>query len=430
MQPRCLLAVRRAGNIFIHECSLSPQNHILWQRGSVRAFSAKTNTGVTISQSRLTQFLEAEMLHLRTGFTPPAANQALGTVLRLETLSQEEIINTLVEDVPRHYAHCIGCLDVLTGTPSSPSSMLAMESLEDSLGASMSSSNNQLMLVRELYRESFRALREFKRSKLAGDDIAAFSSLVSDLTDKHLNAIPKIAAGIIDLQHRSDCDSVDFTTKMETFLDGFFLSRVYTEMLMRQYRLVSENKSVLAQDVSLKELCKKAFQEAAKHSGTYYQGNVLDNAAFDGMDVRFNGLSLYVYYILFEIAKNSLKAYKKNKIDPCWSTRPMRFTCAMDDVDCAVRITDYAGGISRSHLPHLWTYAYSSTPPMYAKDGTLHKHDIPKGYVRSPLAGWGCGLPMSRLYAGFMGGSVDVNVLPGIGTDVFVNFSREVRQIV
>jgi signal transduction histidine kinase len=39
-----------------------------------------------------------------------------------------------------------------------------------------------------------------------------------------------------------------------------------------------------------------------------------------------------------------------------------------------------------------------------------------------PIAGLGFGLPMSRVYAKYFGGSLDIRSVCGIGADVFVEF--------
>jgi pyruvate dehydrogenase kinase 2/3/4 len=42
----------------------------------------------------------------------------------------------------------------------------------------------------------------------------------------------------------------------------------------------------------------------------------------------------------------------------------------------------------------------------------------------SPLAGLGCGLPLSRNYARFFGGDINVMSMEGYGTDSFIYLHR------
>jgi len=48
----------------------------------------------------------------------------------------------------------------------------------------------------------------------------------------------------------------------------------------------------------------------------------------------------------------------------------------------------------------------------------------PEAISVSPLAGLGCGLPLSRLYARHLGGSVELQTMPRCGTDVYVYINR------
>lgn len=42
----------------------------------------------------------------------------------------------------------------------------------------------------------------------------------------------------------------------------------------------------------------------------------------------------------------------------------------------------------------------------------------------SPLAGFGCGLPLSRLYASYLGGKLDILSLPFHGSDAYLYLNR------
>merc|ERR1711924_267215 len=92
-----------------------------------------------------------------------------------------------------------------------------------------------------------------------------------------------------------------------------------------------------------------------------------------------------------------------------------------------MRISDGGGGFPREEKERIWDYLYSTAEPVIT-DGVLYK----KGKTRAanarqellsaggPLAGFGVGLPVSRLYAAYLGGELDVVSLPGLGTDAFL----------
>ena len=67
-------------------------------------------------------------------------------------------------------------------------------------------------------------------------------------------------------------------------------------------------------------------------------------------------------------------------------------------------MSDEGGGIPRSGLPRIWTYLYSTAEsPLPELDDTNEGEDSP-----AVLAGYGYGLPISRLYARYFGGDLQV----------------------
>lgn len=72
-----------------------------------------------------------------------------------------------------------------------------------------------------------------------------------------------------------------------------------------------------------------------------------------------------------------------------------------------MQVSDEGGGIPRSGLPRIWTYLYSTAEsPLPELDDTNEGEDSP-----AVLAGYGYGLPISRLYARYFGGDLQVGIL-------------------
>ena len=87
---------------------------------------------------------------------------------------------------------------------------------------------------------------------------------------------------------------------------------------------------------------------------------------------------------------------------------------------CAVQVSDEGGGIPRSGMPRIWTYLYSTAEsPMEAMELESEGADGP-----AALAGYGYGLPISRLYARYFGGDLQVISMEGYGTDAYLHLSR------
>lgn len=74
------------------------------------------------------------------------------------------------------------------------------------------------------------------------------------------------------------------------------------------------------------------------------------------------------------------------------------------------------GGIPRSKLDLLFQYMYSTAPEPSRSD-----------CISAPLAGYGYGLPLSRLYARYFQGDLMLSSVEGYGTDahIFLKVSME-----
>ena len=74
-----------------------------------------------------------------------------------------------------------------------------------------------------------------------------------------------------------------------------------------------------------------------------------------------------------------------------------------------LKMSDRGGGIPRSQMDYLFKYMYSTAPQPSKSDA----HTV-------PLAGYGYGLPISRLYARYLHGDLVLLSCEGYGTDAVV----------
>ena len=170
----------------------------------------------------------------------------------------------------------------------------------------------------------------------------------------------------------------------------------------------------------------------------------------------------HLHHMLFELVKNSLRAVNDRFEDDESGAEapPVRLVVAEGDEDITLKVSDEGGGIPRSGLPRIWTYLYSTArSPLddmekegEGDDGPAvlgelreererggrekerakskeeeRKNSPPPSKKKKKLqtfkinaAGYGYGLPISRLYARYFGG--DLQIISMEGENGFCSF--------
>ena len=109
-------------------------------------------------------------------------------------------------------------------------------------------------------------------------------------------------------------------------------------------------------------------------------------------DLTFLYVPGHLSHIVFELLKNSLRAvverYGPDKED---SYPPIKVIVVEGKEDITIKISDEGGGIPRSAVPLIWTYMYT-TMEGQGLDQNFNDSDF-----KAPMAGFGYGLPLSRL---------------------------------
>lgn len=81
----------------------------------------------------------------------------------------------------------------------------------------------------------------------------------------------------------------------------------------------------------------------------------------------------------------------------------------------SLKLADSGIGMHRAELRRAWSYFYSSMPQRPESED-----DVTAFHQGQALAGFGFGLPTSRALARYFSGDLDINSLPGRGTDLYI----------
>ncbi|CAE7418546.1 PDK, partial [Symbiodinium microadriaticum] len=276
----------------------------------------------------------------------------------------------------------------------------------------------ELVEVHRLYSENFKDIRLVD---LDMEDLEPFTSVIETIKGRMKEVIPMLATSMRNLQQAEGYPEREIVQ----WLDSFFLSRIGTEMLTSQYMACTKPEAqarrrsrvgVVDYACDPVSICEQAARHARKLCKQHFADDadvdisVVSSSAASTFDlesrIRFPYVPNYLFYIMVELLKNSARATVEARQESPQKKRSIVITVGADPSQVAIRVLDQAGGIPFSVADRVWSYMYSTA----TKGGRNFNEQ------GTPLAGYGVGLPLSRLYARYLGGSLHLQSLPGVGT--------------
>lgn len=118
----------------------------------------------------------------------------------------------------------------------------------------------------------------------------------------------------------------------------------------------------------------------------------------------------HLYLIFFEIFKNSLRATVESHGELNDDLPPVRLTLQPDGERIVINIHDEGGGMSPEQMAHAMQF--------FSTSAVLNEMSLYQGAHSSPLAGFGFGLGMARVYTEYFGGTMELTSKEGKGTTV------------
>ena len=210
------------------------------------------------------------------------------------------------------------------------------------------------------------------------------------------------------------------------------------------------------------ELTAKAYGPKVKIPKIILQGH---------LDTTFPYIPSHIEYIIGELLRNSIQAVVEQLPPSSAEPPPIEVLICEAAQHVIIRVSDRGGGVDRDILPYLWSFAkgprrskrlhnlgqvprlkatmqemqYSSNPPStqsFPDEGIAHPGMAPPSSAssrgkdtphtsslssftsRPPDLRLGIGLPMSKIYAEYWAGSLELHSLEGYGCDTFLQISR------
>uniref|UniRef100_A0A1I8BTA0 Protein-serine/threonine kinase n=1 Tax=Meloidogyne hapla TaxID=6305 RepID=A0A1I8BTA0_MELHA len=255
--------------------------------------------------------------------------------------------------------------------------------------------------VSNLYKQSFCELLQFEGINPSVSVLQKFKSQLRSILRRHNTVVETMAEALIELKQSR---GIDFSCEQN----------IQSHSSLRNFTLIDPNCSV-------RDILIDAYENAHVLSEQHFcAAPSLSLECFNsknpGQEIRVPLVPLHLYYIVFELIKNSMRAtiehfYRTNKANKIINDElpAIRAQLVLGPENLSIKISDRGGGVPAEKLSHLFRYSYSTAPePTSQKDVT-------------PFAGYGYGLPISRLYARYFLGDLSLISMDGYGTDALIS---------
>ncbi|CAM9787035.1 unnamed protein product, partial [Chrysoparadoxa australica] len=214
--------------------------------------------------------------------------------------------------------------------------------------------------------------------------------------------------------------------EVETILSRFFTGRIGLRFLIEHHIeslsaapgfsgiIESQCKPVLL----ARECAKAATVMCNAYCGTSPQINVIGDPT-----ISFTYVTNHLNYMITELLKNSCRAVVEHH-GPGMDLPPIKLIVAKGGEDICIKISDEGGGVPRSQLERIWRFFESTAPrPPDVRIDDLEYLKTKTADTVPVLAGYGVGLPLSRVYAQYFGGNLQGRSMEGWGMDTFLHLN-------
>lgn len=251
-----------------------------------------------------------------------------------------------------------------------------------------------------------------------------FTRTLETIKTRHDPTVTTVAQGVLEWKRMQNARNIGLD--IQAWLDRFYMSRIGIRFLIGQHVALNTQQAhedyvgIICTKANVHDIVLEAIENARFVCEEHY-------AMFRGppvqlicpQDLTFAYVPGHLSHICFELLKNSLRAVvERYGLADDTVYPPIKVVVVEGKEDITIKISDEGGGISRSAIPLIWTYMYT-TMESQGIDQDFQASDF-----KAPMAGFGYGLPLSRLYARYFGGDLRLIAMDGFGTDVYIHLNR------
>lgn len=278
--------------------------------------------------------------------------------------------------------------------------------------------NPLILQVHEMYIRAFHMLSDFPQI----NDFEAegrFSKMIQELLDDHSDVVTLLAEGFKESRRHIKDELL-----IRRFLDKTLTSRLGMRMLCEHHLALHEEKAnyvgIICVNFCPKNLIEKKA-EVVSHMSEVKYGRAPEVRVNGHLGSTFPYIPQPLDYIMHEMLKNSMRAHIEAHASNFERMPPINVTIANNETDFIIRITDRGGGIPHDDLTRIWDYGFTT-------GGADEESKLDRGLFgqfmenrsAGAMHGYGFGLPACKAYIHYLGGSLDIYSMQGIGTDIYI----------
>uniref|UniRef100_A0A667XS48 Protein-serine/threonine kinase n=1 Tax=Myripristis murdjan TaxID=586833 RepID=A0A667XS48_9TELE len=271
-----------------------------------------------------------------------------------------------------------------------------------------------VQIVQSWYIQSLMEILEFLDKN--PDDhkvLGEFVDALVTIRNRHNDVVPTMAQGIIEYKEVFPQDPVT-NQNIQYFLDRFYMSRISIRMLINQHTLIFDGATNPVHPNTIGSIdpqCQVTEVVQGKYGRWncvtfFFSSSHVGNKKSQPISIVY--VPSHLYHMLFELFKNAMRAtiecHENSNNLP-----PIQVMVSLGGEDMSIKVSDKGGGVPFRRIENLFSYMYSTAPAPQIGDHT-----------RTPLAGFGYGLPISRLYAKYFQGDLQLYSMEGYGTDAVI----------
>eukprot|EP00922_Rhytidocystis_sp_ex-Travisia-forbesii_P022696 GHVS01033229.1.p1 GENE.GHVS01033229.1~~GHVS01033229.1.p1 ORF type:complete len:556 (+),score=107.88 GHVS01033229.1:63-1730(+) len=268
--------------------------------------------------------------------------------------------------------------------------------------------------VHRLYCKAYAELFAFGPLKALEQEIE-FTKVLKRAVEDHSQVVSLMQKGVSELKV-SHPDIV-----IDHFLDRLFVTRIGNRLLAEHHLALHEDfqngewdadyigiVNQRTQPAKMIRLIADRVSQVAMHTYSCCPKVVV----VGDVDISFPYIPEHLRFVIFEMLKNAIRATIEKHKERAEQLPSVTVGVHKGQTELFIKIQDRGGGIPAECLVDVWKYGFTTVA---SAEG---------GYEKREMAGYGFGLPLSRLYTRYFGGDLDFKSMSGYGLDTYIRVPR------